>query len=79
VLGSTELRTRVSIGIAPAQPGDTGEDVLRNADLAMYIAKGAGKGRAATYAPEMHAATVGRLELLADLRTAIENGELRLH
>ena len=79
VLGSTELRTRVSIGIAPAQPGDTVEDVLRNADLAMYIAKGAGKGRSATFSPEMHAATVGRLELLADLRTAIEGGELRLH
>ena len=79
VLGSTELRTRVSIGIAPARSGDTVEDVLRNADLAMYMAKGAGKGRAATFQPEMHAATVGRLELLADLRTAIEHDELRLH
>ena len=79
VLASTELRTRVSIGIAPAQPGDTGEDVLRNADLAMYMAKGAGKGRSATFQPEMYAATVGRLELLADLRSAIDEGELRLH
>jgi diguanylate cyclase (GGDEF)-like protein/PAS domain S-box-containing protein len=79
VVGSTELRTRASIGIAPVQPGDTGEDVLRNADLAMYMAKGAGKGRAATFRPEMHSATVGRLELTADLRAAIEHGELRLH
>jgi diguanylate cyclase (GGDEF)-like protein/PAS domain S-box-containing protein len=79
VIGSTELRTRASIGIAPAQAGDSGEDVLRNADLAMYMAKGAGKGRCAVYRPEMHTATLGRLELLADLRTAIDSDQLRLH
>ena len=78
-LSSSEQRTRVSIGIAPAQAGESTEDVLRNADLAMYMAKGGGKGRYATYQPEMYAATIGRLELLADLRTAIEGGELRLH
>ena len=79
VLGTTELRTRVSIGVAPGRSGDSGEDLLRNADLAMYIAKGGGKGRYATYAPEMHTATAGRLELLADLRTAIAQEQLRLH
>ncbi len=79
VLGGTEQRPRVSIGIAPAQEDDSTEDVLRNADLAMYMAKGAGKGRFATYQPAMYAATIGRLELLADLRTAIEGEQLRLH
>ena len=74
-----ELRTSVSIGIAPAFDGDDSEAVLRNADLAMYMAKGSGKGRHATYQPEMYAATLGRLELLADLRRAIVAGELRLH
>ena len=74
-----ELRTSVSIGIAPAFDGDDSEAVLRNADLAMYMAKGSGKGRHATYQPEMYAATLGRLELLADLRRAIVADELRLH
>ena len=79
LVAGTELRTCVSIGIAPALDGDDSEAVLRNADLAMYMAKGSGKGRYATYQPEMHAATLGRLELLADLRRAISGGELRLH
>ena len=68
----------VSVGIASIQLGDTPEDVLRNADLAMYFAKGKDKGRWATYAPEMHEEVLDRLELEADLRSAVDAGDIHV-
>ena len=53
------------------------EQLLRNADLAMYQAKGAAAGGYALYDPRMHAGLVERVRLEADLRTAIEREELR--
>ncbi|HSA54428.1 MAG TPA: EAL domain-containing protein, partial [Gemmatimonadaceae bacterium] len=61
----------VSIGIATVGPDDTPDDVLRNADLAMYFAKGQSKGQYAIYAREMHAHVMDRLEMEADLRAAV--------
>src|SRR4051794_32540085 len=74
-----ELRDReffisASIGIA-AGAGDA-ETLLRDADLAMYRAKGRGKGRYAVYEPSMHTAIVERLELEVDLKRALEREEL---
>jgi diguanylate cyclase (GGDEF)-like protein len=74
-----ELRGReffisASIGIA-AGAGDA-ETLLRDADLAMYRAKGRGKGRYAVYEPSMHTAIVERLELEVDLKRALERDEL---
>jgi diguanylate cyclase (GGDEF)-like protein/PAS domain S-box-containing protein len=60
-----------SVGIARATSGDTADTLLRNADLAMYRAKGTGKGRHETFAPEMHAALAGRVALAADLRQCV--------
>lgn len=68
----------VSIGIAAVQAGDAPEEVLRNADLAMYFAKGNDKGRWAVYAPEMHEQVLDRLELEADLRSAVDAGDIRV-
>lgn len=68
----------VSIGIAALQGRDTPEDVLRNADLAMYFVKGRDKGSWAIYAPEMHEEVVDRLELEADLREAVDVGDIRV-
>jgi hypothetical protein len=47
----------------------------------MYMAKGAGKNRHATFEPRMHATALERLELESDLRRAVERGEfvLRCH
>jgi diguanylate cyclase (GGDEF)-like protein/PAS domain S-box-containing protein len=67
-------RVRASVGVAYAAPGDSGDDLLRNADLALYAAKADGKDRHAVFDPAMHAAVVARLELEADLRRAV--GEL---
>ncbi len=55
------------------------DDLLRQADLAMYTAKTSGKGRFAFYEPQMHAAAVTRMELKADLELAIANDEFEMY
>jgi diguanylate cyclase (GGDEF)-like protein/PAS domain S-box-containing protein len=74
-----EIFVRASIGIALGGGGAASEEVLRNADVAMYAAKGRGKGRAEIYESGMHVAMLARLELLADLDRALERRELLLH
>jgi len=54
-------------------------DLLRNADLAMYAAKAAGKGRVEVYAAQMHESLLARVTLERDLRAALDRDELRLH
>jgi diguanylate cyclase (GGDEF)-like protein len=77
VLGR-EVFVSASIGIAYGQ--NDAQDLLRNADVAMYRAKRSGEaGAYATFEPSMHAAVVERLEIEADLRRAIERDELVLH
>ena len=73
-----EVLVGSSIGIARATADDTVDTLLRNADVAMYIAKHGGKGRYEFFRPEMHASALERLELEADLRRAVAEGELTL-
>jgi len=71
---------RASIGAAITTDGETQpDDLLRQADLAMYNAKTSGKGRFAFYEPEMHLAAMTRLELKADLERAIATRQFDLH
>jgi diguanylate cyclase (GGDEF)-like protein/PAS domain S-box-containing protein len=74
-----ELHVGASVGLASAADAGDLEQLLRNADLAMYKAKAAGGGAVAAYDPQMHDALVRRLELEADLRLALERDELALH
>ena len=68
-----------SIGIALApEDGSTSEALVRNADLALYAAKDAGRGRCHFYAPDLHAEAEARAELEKDLRHAIAHGDLEL-
>jgi len=68
-----------SIGIAIARSAEqTAEEVLRNADVAMYMAKANGKARFAIFDPGMHAAIRERHELGAQLQRAVELDQLRL-
>jgi diguanylate cyclase (GGDEF)-like protein/PAS domain S-box-containing protein len=79
-VGGTEVTTGASIGIALGHGGPaTPEDLMRNADLALYDAKNAGKNRFAVFAPTMHEAALARLSLTSDLRHAVERGELVVH
>jgi EAL domain-containing protein (putative c-di-GMP-specific phosphodiesterase class I) len=69
-----------SIGIALGEPGRDGpSSLLRNADLAMYQAKSAGKARYARFNAGMNTRAVERLELETALRRALERGEFRLY
>ncbi|MDA0180867.1 EAL domain-containing protein [Solirubrobacter phytolaccae] len=72
------LTVGASVGVAGHEGSGTYEELLRNADLAMYEAKRAGKGRWAPYRPTMHQRAVDRLALAEDVRGATTRGELRL-
>ena len=63
-----------SIGIAVAEPEETTETLLRNADLAMYQAKLRGRGRHAVYEVGMHQGAVAQFRLAAALQTAVAAG-----
>jgi diguanylate cyclase (GGDEF)-like protein/PAS domain S-box-containing protein len=77
-LSGNQVQVTASIGVATASVGDTADDLLRNADVAMYAAKRRGKGRSETYESRMYADVRHRLEMEAALRAAIDNGELSL-
>ncbi|MES2522097.1 MAG: EAL domain-containing protein [Gemmatimonadota bacterium] len=74
-----EVRVGASIGIAIADANDTADDLLRNADLALYRAKALGKGRHAQFSPDLYTAAVERLELEVELRRALDEGQFVLH
>jgi diguanylate cyclase (GGDEF)-like protein/PAS domain S-box-containing protein len=79
-LSGNLVQVSVSIGVATAGPGETADDLLRNADVAMYVAKRRGKGRAETYESRMYADVRDRLDMEAALRAALDReGELTLH
>jgi diguanylate cyclase (GGDEF)-like protein len=79
-LNGLELRTSASIGIAlyPVD-GDNAEDLLRDADTAMYSAKAAGHNTYQYFTPELREQTSERLSLIDGLRLALDNeGQLEL-
>jgi diguanylate cyclase (GGDEF)-like protein/PAS domain S-box-containing protein len=79
-LEETEVFVRTSIGIAIVRGGtsSTPADLLRNADVAMYIAKRDGKGGYRVFEESMHAEALERLELRADLQRAIDSDQFEL-
>jgi diguanylate cyclase (GGDEF)-like protein len=75
-LGNREAVVHTSIGIAPAASASSGDELLRNADVAMYSAKHGGKHRFAHYEPEMHVRIRRRHEFEVELTQAIERDEI---
>ncbi|WP_149203192.1 bifunctional diguanylate cyclase/phosphodiesterase [Actinotalea subterranea] len=67
-----------SIGIAWGTHGTTADDLLRDADAAMYAAKAEGKRRAVVFSDEHRASAVRSARLEQELRTAVERGELEM-
>lgn len=73
-----ELRMTTSVGIAIARGGEQAEDLLRNADVAMYEAKRHGRGCHAIFNDTLLVQTRGRLRAESALRRAIDDKGLRL-
>ncbi|MFI5797202.1 putative bifunctional diguanylate cyclase/phosphodiesterase [Streptomyces sp. NPDC051677] len=78
LIDGNEVRVAASIGVAFAEPGLGAGELLRNADLAMYRAKAAGKGRVELYKPQMQQDVVRKAELATRLRAALHDGEFAL-
>jgi diguanylate cyclase (GGDEF)-like protein/PAS domain S-box-containing protein len=82
VVDGKEVVATPSIGVALADAGsvpDDPDDLLRNADVAMYTAKGRGRNRIEVFKPSMHQAMLARMDLEADLRRALERREFEVY
>jgi diguanylate cyclase (GGDEF)-like protein len=79
VFAGQEVTVGASVGIAPGASARSADELLGNADLAMYIAKSEGKGSYAVFEPPMRAEVAKRHHLKADLVKAADRGEFVLH
>jgi diguanylate cyclase (GGDEF)-like protein len=78
-IGLRELHITASIGVSSGVPGrHDAPQLLQDADLAMYAAKAAGKGRVEQFRPALREGALERLDVIADLDGAVERGELFL-
>ncbi|MGK5060179.1 EAL domain-containing protein [Janthinobacterium sp. LB2P49] len=80
LLGQEQAFVSASIGIT-LYPDDAGtiEDLLKHADQAMYVSKGAGRNRYSYFTPAMQVAAVNRMRMGADLRTALREQQMQLY
>jgi predicted signal transduction protein with EAL and GGDEF domain len=81
MLGGQEVFVGASVGVSmaiPATAHTNPDDMVREADTALYAAKGAGKGRAVLFNAGMNTRVMHRLSMETDLRRVLERGELRL-
>jgi len=80
VVSGQEIVVAVSVGaVLNSSSYERAEDVLRDAEIAMYRAKAAGKARCEVFDSAMHSCAVRRLKLETDLRRALEQGELLVY
>ena len=78
-LDGHEVFVGASVGVALSNETFDADELLRNADLAMYRAKALGKNRCELFEPDMHAAVLDRMALENDLRHAVVRDQLRVH
>jgi EAL domain-containing protein (putative c-di-GMP-specific phosphodiesterase class I) len=78
-LDGRQVFVTASIGIAMGSSGDTPEDILRNADTAMYHAKSLGRGRFEVFNQDMRDRAVARMQIEYDMKKAIQTGEFMLY
>jgi diguanylate cyclase (GGDEF)-like protein/PAS domain S-box-containing protein len=78
-LDQREVFLTCSMGLAISTPEEGEGELLGNADVALYLAKGKGKGICETFEPGMRMAVVRRIALESDLRRALDHRELVLH
>jgi diguanylate cyclase (GGDEF)-like protein/PAS domain S-box-containing protein len=80
-IGGKEVFCAGSIGIATGDAGEVmhPDDMLRNADVAMYLAKEKGKGRYEAFRSGMHESAIRQLEMRGEIQHGLERGEFVLH
>jgi diguanylate cyclase (GGDEF)-like protein len=79
-IGQHDVFINTSIGLVTIEEsGSTVDDVLRNADLAMYMAKAAGRGRIECFEAAMHAKVIEQSELKTELRQALTDRQIIVH
>ena len=74
-----DVRVSASVGVAHRTGVSSAEDLLRDADIAMYVAKHTGKGRVEIFQPDMRIRASHRTSLQHDLSRAVERGEIEVH
>lgn len=74
-----ELSVSASIGISLSSPGLSSDDLIRNADIAMYDAKRRGRARSSVFDATMHRGVLDRLAAEVALRRAVDGALLRIH
>ena len=78
--GEHKLHSGISIGISLyPKDGETPDELVKNADTAMYHAKERGRDRCEFFAPELNEAALHRLNLEQELRLALDNNEFSIH
>jgi diguanylate cyclase (GGDEF)-like protein/PAS domain S-box-containing protein len=78
-LSRAEIVVTASIGVVHADGDRTTQDLLRDADVAMYMAKGEGKNRLVEFHPSMQQRVATRLQLESELRAAVSAEQFELH
>jgi diguanylate cyclase (GGDEF)-like protein len=78
VMGASEVRVTASIGVVHATDGDTAQDLLRDADTAMYAAKERGRSRTEVFDTALRAVTTQRLHLETSLGQALDKHEIEV-
>ncbi len=83
-LEARQLFVQASIGVALSGessdgPAESADELLRNADAAMYTAKSRGKGRHEFFESQMHTSALRRLELREQLEASLERGDFLIH
>jgi diguanylate cyclase (GGDEF)-like protein/PAS domain S-box-containing protein len=78
-IAGKHLVLSASVGVAANRPGDGPEELIRNADIAMYMAKRQGKACVQRFEDAMHDAVLERLELDAELRRALKHDEFLVY
>jgi diguanylate cyclase (GGDEF)-like protein len=81
IIGAATVTVRASMGIAFARRGRdvAADDLIHNADLAMYRSKAGGKSRFTIYEPSMHQAVIERATLITDIRDGLDRHEFVMH
>ncbi len=79
VVAGKRLVVTASAGLTTNRSSDAADELVRNAELAMYLAKRDGKNCLRRYTSALHDAAIDRLELESDLRHALDDGQFVLH